>query len=222
MTELTLMESSFSCFDHSYFFFFFQTDQGYISAADAQFPTACYVQESRHFGKAPSTVEMGSPMGFFRFFQGFPEVHCHFYPYHLPLTTLESSWAQTPVQEGWAQESQCTVWVLMANTSMCHKAWNILTESKFIGNPPETWTARGYSDAVLSSIRHYMLLPNGWRYWSCYFDLNTVHSSDFACAKHQSKYLFGYILGGSTGSIYTFVSKTVRKIILCKTWDLTA
>lgn len=93
-------------------------------------------------------------------------------------------------------------------------------KANFSGNPPETWTARGYLRC--SPVFHHMLLPNGWRYWSCYFDLNTVHSSDFACAKHQSKYLFGYILGGSTGSTYTFVSKTVRKIILCKTWDLTA
>jgi len=91
MTELTLMENSFSRFHHPCFTVFFQTKQGYLSAADAQFSTACYVQESQHFGKVHSPVEMESPMGFFRFFQGFAGVHCHFYPSHLPLTTLGSS-----------------------------------------------------------------------------------------------------------------------------------
>lgn len=43
--KLTPMASFqvFSCFQHSFFFFFFpQTKQGYISSVDAQIPTACY------------------------------------------------------------------------------------------------------------------------------------------------------------------------------------
>lgn len=65
----------------------------------------------RHLGNIPSSMERESPMGFFKLFWGLPEAHYHFCP-HLPLTTLESSWAQTPVQEGWALvlwESQCSV-----------------------------------------------------------------------------------------------------------------
>ncbi|PKU48916.1 n-lysine hypothetical protein [Limosa lapponica baueri] len=48
------------------------TKQGYISAVDAQFPTAHYVQENKHFGNVPSPMEMESPMGFFKFFPRIP------------------------------------------------------------------------------------------------------------------------------------------------------
>lgn len=182
MTQLTLMESSFSCFLYCFIFFpslllyFFPDKKGYISAADALFPAAHCIQEGRHLGdNVPSPVEKEAPMGFFRFFQGLPEVCYDSCP---SFTTLESSWAQAPVQEGWAQilwESQYSACVLRENNSMCHKTWDFMIFTILEGLQQNHEWQRATLGPAIFSIKQ--LLSNGWRYWCCWFDPDTSHSS---------------------------------------------
>lgn len=144
------------------------------------------------------------------------------------LTTLWPHWRhQTTVQDGWGQvlqEFQCTTWVLMANNSMCHKAWKILwLKGIFSVNPPETWTARGYLGCC--PVFHWALyVAAQWMEVSelLFQSWCWVLLWDFSHAMQRSEYLSGCILGGSTGSVYIFVSKKVRKIIICSNWDRTA
>lgn len=207
MAELTLMESSFSWFHCFWSIFFSRQNKGTSQLLMHSSQKPIMPRKTGILAISLQLWKWSHPMGFFIFLQDFPEVCYHFYPSHLPLTALESSWAQTPAQEGWTQvlqECQCTVQVLMSNNSMCHKAWNILwLKADFSENPPKTWTARGYLGC--NPVFHQALyVATKWMevlellFWSWYCTLLL----DFACAKQQCNYLFGSILGGSTGSTY--------------------
>lgn len=100
---------------------------------------------------------------------------------HLPLTTLGTSLAQTIVQKGEDRSFR--------NSSALFECWWQTTQcairhEKFYNwEEVLVWILQKHEqqgstlDAVLFSIRHCMFLLSGWRYWSCYFSLDTVYSS---------------------------------------------
>lgn len=196
MTQLTLMESSFSCFPHCCSIFFFLDKTRVHLSCWCTVPSSplCPGKQGfrRHLGNVPSPMEKEAPMGFFKLLQGLSEV-CYYFCPHLSLTTLESSWAQNPAQEGWTQvlwESQCSVCLLRENNSVCHKTWNFLIVSNFRGNPTEPWMAKGYfghrnifpQAVVIKWMEVLVLLFWSWYYTLYYYILLL----EFACAKQQS------------------------------------
>lgn len=180
------MESSFSCFHHSCSIFFPDKTR-YISGADAQFPIA-HCSGKQAFWQWPFTCGNGPTHGFLHIFRRIPRSPLSLLSFSSPPdhtgVILSTNPSSGRVSTG-PSETQCTVWVLMANDSTCPRAWNILClKADFSGNPPETWTTGGYLGC--SPVFHQVwyvatkqmeVLELLFQSWHCALLL------DFACAK---------------------------------------
>lgn len=182
MTELTVMESSFSCNHHSCFIFFFpRQNKGtsqllmHSSQQPVMFRKAGILAMSLHPWKwSHSWVS-----------SNFSKESQKSIITSILLTSLWPHWSHPEPKPQFRKGEHKS----FRNPNALFQCWWQITpcavrheifydwKQILVGILQKHERQGATLDAVLSSVRHYMLLPNGWRYWSCYFNLDTARSS---------------------------------------------